>query len=298
MLVICLTDEMSSVIENQLFLFGLLPMEMKLKILKYTGHDTYFAVTEDRVGADTILLTEKQFIKYFDTRRFNYCINVDYRLTEYFKRQDYVRLPLLVDGLFQTYVKTHLNGYVMADDVLLKTFFGNKDITNLSLLIDGQFCKYQRAMHEKGNGTYDPANDALLLQYLGSGANEDNIVECFDRLIDFDKMLRLVADVEYTIGKLFALRRIKTKSLYKFFSRHRITLPECLMPMNLAKVLITYTRCFESAYLMLSGECVNCQEPSIGEESILKLLDNDWEDLYVILFCSKCTYCLLNLPYS
>ncbi|AXU41618.1 LEF-7 [Spodoptera eridania nucleopolyhedrovirus] len=273
----------------------LLPVEIIWKILEYTGHDTFFAVTGDRVRADTILLSQGQFKKYFDARSFDYCPDRDYRLAKYGNQDCAIRLPLLTDRLFQTYVKTQPHGYVVADDMLLKTFFGVEDTTNLALLIDGKFCEYEKAMQVKG--PYDVTKDILLMRYLG--ASEDNIVECFDRLFDFDRFLRAVNDADHTIVKLFAMRRMRTGSFYSFMQDHKITLPECLFPMNVAKVLTSYSQLFEDSVMFVSKICSECREPSVSRQIGEKMLQtSDWEYLYVILFCSKCANCLLKLPFQ
>lgn len=290
-----------SVADEKQSLFSLLPVEIIWKILEYTGRDKFLAVTGDHVRSDTILLSQRQFKKYFDTRSSDYCSDRDYRLPRYFKQDYVVRLPLLADRLFQTYVKTRrvADDYVIAEDALLKTFLCNEDITNLPLLIDGKFCEYQKAMQAKEkNGTYDVTKDMLFLQYLGPGANADNIVECFNRLIDFDETLRAVNETDYTGWKLLIMRRLETLSLYKFFQQHQITIPECLMPISLAKVLITYTRMFEySTGLCMTKVCSRCDEPSMSRESSQRMFESDcdWDDLYIALFCSKCANCLLKL---
>jgi hypothetical protein len=274
---------------------SLLPVEIIWKILEYTGHDKFLAVTGDRVRADTILLSQEQFKKYFDTRPFDYCPDRDYRLAKY-GNQDYaIRLPLLADRLFQTYVKTQPHGYVVADDMLLKTFFGVEDTTNLALLIDGKFCEYEKAMQVKG--PYDVTKDMLLMRYLG--ASEDNIVECFDRLSDFDTFLRAVNHADHTTVKLLAMRRMRTGSFYRLMRLHKVTLPECLFPMNVAKVLTIYSQLFENSVMFVSKNCAECREPSVSRQTGEKMLQtSDWEYLYVILFCSKCANCLLKLPFE
>ncbi|QEI03505.1 LEF-7 [Spodoptera cosmioides nucleopolyhedrovirus] len=287
-----------SVVAEKQLLLSLLPVEIIWKILEYTDYDTFLAVTGDHVRADTILLSQGQFKKYFETRPFDYCPNRDYRLAEYSKQQDCaIRLPLLADGLFQTYVKTQPDDYDIAKDTLLQSFLGVKDTTNLSLLIDGNFYEYQQVMQEKEKGAYDVTKDTLLMRYLGT--NADNIVECFDYLTEFDWFFRGVETVNHTAAKLLAIRRMRTTCFYKFLKLKNVSVPECLLPMNVAKVLIKYSQLFETEALYLSKGCAQCFEPAIPRETGEKFLQtSDWENLYVILFCCNCAYCLLKLPFE
>ncbi|ABM45732.1 late expression factor 7 [Spodoptera frugiperda multiple nucleopolyhedrovirus] len=281
--------------DDEQSLLGLLPIEIKWKILEYADYDTFIAVTGDHERADNILLSQGLFKKYFDTRPFDYCPNRDFRLAKYLKEDCVARLPLLADCLFQTYVKTQPENYVMTEDTLLKKFFNNEDITNLPLLIDGKFCEYTL----KQEDSYDVTKDTLLMRYLGTGINMKNIVECYNRLIAFDKILRLVEASNSSTSKLLLMRKLRTVPFYAFFRLHKIAFPECLMPMNLAKVLMGYSNCLQHSSYILSKYCAQCYERSICLLSIKKFVtQNKWKDFYMVLFCSKCAYCLLNLPFE
>lgn len=276
-----------------------LPLEIKLFILELAGNDVYGAVTGDSERVGTLLLRQRQYKQYFATRPFDYCPVRDNKLACHLKRTqsiaptDLIRLPLLADRLFETYLKTQSESYVMADDELLKSFLCNANTTHLPLLIYGNFDAYKKAMPSE----YDETKDTLLLQYLGTTA--DKVSECLKRLIDFDVSIKNVNESPYISCKIFSMRNISSVPFYAYLRQHDITVPECLLPKNVSKTLITYTRCFEYASLALAEECKRCYEPGVKRKVGEKFIQSsDWNDLYIIIFCSNCAYCMLSLPFE
>lgn len=271
-----------------------LPVELKLHIIEYLGSDVYYLVTGDEGRADTLLLQERNFKQYFDTRSADYCLEKDVKLARFFKNctaAQLTRLPMLADRQFLTYLMTQPKGYVINNDTLLKTYFNKIDISRLTMLAYGEFNFYKKSQPEE----YDNSDDLLLMAFLGT--NADKATRGLEFLIDFDKQIERVHATNLTGGKLFFLNSLNTLTLNEKFFKLNVTVPECYQPLYLRKILANYTESIDGEHLEVQGECVNCGETSISASTAMPLVDFlCWFNLRVIVFCSNCASCLLRIP--
>lgn len=271
-----------------------LPVELKLKIFEYLGGEVYASVTGDYDRADTLLLQERNFKKYFASRPFDYCVEKDTKLAHCIKNCSGVqltRLPMLAERQFRTYFKSQPRDYVITDDLLLAAFFRDINITRLPMLVYGQFDDYKKSMPHD----YDATSDSLLLAFLGT--IPEKVSQCLNHLIDLDRNIKRVRGVGLTGGKLFYLQTLNTPALYEYLRTQGITVPECFQPLYLRKTLSTYTALLESQSLEIHDVCDTCGEQSISTATGIPILNyGSWEDLRVVVFCSKCAGCLLRIP--
>lgn len=273
-----------------------LPVELKLHIVEFLGCDTYAAVTGDHDRADTLLLQERNYKKYFDSRSFDYCILEDAKLARCVKNctdAQLTRLPMLAERQFLTYFECQLLNYNATEDPLLNVYFGDINKSRLPMLVYGNFEDYKKSMTDD----YEPTKDRLLMTFLGTSA--ENVVQCLNVLIKFDKIIKCVRDASLSDGKLYFLRAINAHALCNYLNSMNVTVPECFHPLYLCKTLSNYTEDLEAEYLEyleLQNVCRQCGERSISEETGSILLETDsWFNARVIIFCSKCAALLLCL---
>jgi hypothetical protein len=271
-----------------------LPMELKLQIIEYLGSDMYASVTGDHIRADTLMLQERNYKKYFESRPFDYCLEKDNKLAQCIKSctgAQLLRLPMLAECQFRTYFKSQPRDYVITEDSLLATFFKDINITRLPYLVYGQFVEYKKSLSDN----YDATSDRLLLTFLGTTA--EKVSQCLEHLIDFDRNIRRIRAMNLTGGKLFYLHTLNALALYEYLRTQNITVPECFQPLYLRKTLSACTTLLEHQSLEIQCVCDTCGEQSISAATGIPIMNyGTWEDLRVIVFCSKCASCLLRIP--
>ncbi|AUV65323.1 LEF-7 [Alphabaculovirus myunipunctae] len=273
-----------------------LPVELKLNIIELLGSNVYAAVTADYIRTATLLLKERNFEKYFDTRSADYCIHADAKLAHHIKncpKEQLTRLPLLAERLFITYFESQSKDYDIDKDGLLDFYFGGEiDKSRLLMLVHGQFEDYKNSMADD----YDASADRLLIKFLGTDALRAK--HCLERLIRIDNLIKRVRQMDRAMGKLLFLKFMNILRLYEYLDYRKITVPECYQPLRLRKTLADCTEMLENERLEVRCICWRCDEKSLSVDTGDGILQtaNSWQDLRIIIFCSRCVNCLLHIP--
>jgi hypothetical protein len=267
-----------------------LPLEIKLQILELLGSDMYGKVTHDYCRTDTLMLKERRYKAYFNSRPFDYCVEKDTKLARYTKHRgadELTRLPLLADRLFNTYLFTHDDSYTMKDDVMLKHFFCDIDITHLPTLIDGEFDVYDDYMTDK----HMFARDRLLQIYLDVAPVP---AQCYKELCRVAYTIETIVNFQSAENKLKNLCMVNANDMYYVFKAQNVCVPECFQPLTLRKILALNTECIQNISYRISLYCYLCNRDNLNVDTA-RLIYNTYTWYYKrsVIFCHYCSSALI-----